>query len=141
MSLDQKEHWMKLLQTISSLGVAALIGLSPVAAMADSLGVYQTTDRKMDFGLDTCGADNKQLCVTLLAARGSALTRQTKPFVGKLAVNKAKPAGRNVWKGSMTVQGYTADGTLTLRPGKNFVMHGCTYVVVCSDFTLIPAKQ
>ena len=130
----------RLLQTISALSVAALIGLSPVAAMADSLGVYQTTDRKMDFGLDTCGADNKHLCVTLLAARGTAVTRQTQPFIGKLAVNQAKPAGHNVWKGSMTVQGYTGSGTLTLRPGTSFVLHGCTYVVVCADFTLIPAK-
>jgi hypothetical protein len=130
----------RLLQTISGLGIAAMIGLSPVAAFADSLGVYQTTDRKMDFGLNTCGADNKHLCVTLLAARGSANVPQTRPFIGKLAVSNAKPVGRNVWKGSMTVQGYTADGTLTLNPGVNFVMHGCTYVVICNDFTLIPAK-
>ena len=131
----------KMLRTIASLTIAALTGLAPVAAFADSLGVYQTTDRKMDFGLDTCGADNKHLCVTLLAARGSADVPQTRPFIGKLAVNAAKPVGNNVWKGSMTVQGYTADGTLTLRPGTNFVMHGCTYVVICNDFTLIPALK
>ena len=133
-----------MLRTISSLGVAALVGLTPVAshaATAQSLGTYQTTDRKMDFALALCGNSGKELCVTLAAARCDAVTPQTHPFIGKYVVDHAKPAGKNVWKGSMTVQGYTADGTLTLHPGKDFVMHGCTYVVMCSDFTLIPAKQ
>jgi len=131
----------KLLSNIAGLAGAALLMLSPVAAFADSsLGVYQTTDRKMDFGLSLCGS-GKDLCVRLLAARGSADVPQTHPFIGKLAVDRAKPVGTNVWKGSMTVQGYTADGTLTLHPGTNFVMHGCTYVVICQDFTLIPALK
>jgi len=62
----------KLLRTVTSLTVAALAGLAPVAAFAETLtpiGVYQTTDRKMDFALATCGSDGKQLCVTLAAAR------------------------------------------------------------------------
>ena len=128
------------LKTISALSAATLIGLSPVAALADPLGVYQTTDRNMDFGLDTCGADNKHLCVTLLAARGTAVTHLTAPYIGKLVVDTATPAGKNVWKGSMSAQGYTGSGTLRLNPGTNFVMHGCTFVVICSDFTLIPAS-
>ncbi len=131
-----------LLRTFSSLSLAALTGLAPVAALAETstpIGVYQTTDRKMDFALALCGNDGKQLCVTLTAARGSADVPQTRPFLGKYVVDHARPAGRNTWKGSMTVQGYTANGTLTLNPGTNFVMHGCTYVVICADFTLIPA--
>ena len=134
----------KLLRTITSLGVVALAGLTPVASYAaatgTSLGTYQTTDRKMDFALALCGNSGKELCVTLTAARGSADVPQTHPFIGKYVVDHAKPAGNNVWKGSMTVQGYTMNGTLTLTPGKSFVMHGCTFVVVCNDFNLIPAQ-
>ena len=131
----------KSLSNLAALSGAALLTLSPVAAFADtSLGVYQTTDRKMDFGLALCGS-GRDLCVTLLAARGTADVPQTHPYIGKLAVDRAKPAGNNVWKGSMTVQGYTGSGTLTLKPGTNFVMHGCVYVVICSDFTLIPALK
>ena len=130
----------KLLRTFIALGAAALMGLSPVAAFANtSLGIYQTTDRKMDYELSLCG-DGTQLCVKLLAARGTAVTAQTKPYIGKFIVNKAKPSGKNKWNGRITIQGYTLDGSLTLRPGKDFVMHGCAYMVICSDFTLIPAK-
>ena len=129
------------LSTFAGIAGAVLVSLSPVAALADtSLGVYQTTDRKMDFGLTLCGS-GKDLCVKLLAARGSADVPQSRPFIGKYAVDRATPAGKNVWKGAMTVQGYTANGTLTLNPGVNFVMHGCTMVVICNDFTLIPALK
>jgi hypothetical protein len=141
---SEDDLMMRLLRTIPGAAVALLAALSPMAAFAETstpIGVYQTTDRKMDFALALCGSDGKHLCVTLAAARGSADTRQTHPFIGKYVVDHAVPAGRNVWKGSMTVQGYTANGTLTLNPGKNFVMHGCAYVVICQDFTLIPALK
>lgn len=111
----------RLLRTIPGAAVAMLAALAPLASYAETstpLGIYQTTDRKMDFALALCGNDGRQLCVTLQDARGSARTKQTRPFIGKYVVDHAKPAGKNVWKGSMTVQGYTADGTLTLSPGK-----------------------
>jgi hypothetical protein len=131
-----------LLSTVAGLGAAALMAAMPVAAIADqSLGIYQTTDRKMDFGLNRCGSSGKNLCVTLLAARGSADVPQVHPYLGKLAVNNATPTGPDRWKGHIVIQGFSGDGTLTLNPGTNFIMHGCTMVVVCADFTLIPALK
>ena len=130
-----------LLRTILSAAVVAAASLSPVAAFADtSLGVYQTTDRKMDYDLRLCGSGNTQLCVMLKDARGTALTKETEKFIGKDIVHNATPAGNNVWKGSVSIAGRTLDGTLILNAGTNFVMHGCLYFVVCSDFTLIPSK-
>ncbi len=129
----------KLLRTIAGVAGVALMSLSPVAALADqSLGMYQTTDRKMDYDLRLCG-NGKQLCVRLTDARGTAITKNTKPWIGKDIVVNANPTGTNAWKGSVTISGYTMNGTLTLHPGTNFVMHGCIYVVACTDFTLIPA--
>jgi hypothetical protein len=133
----------KLLRTVSSLGVAALTCLAPVAALAETItpiGVYQTTDRKMDFALALCGRDERELCMTLTAARGSADIPRTRKFLDKLVVDHAKPAGKNRWRGSMSVSGYTVSGTLKLNPGQSFVMSGCAYIVVCQDFTLIPAE-
>lgn len=131
----------KLLRTISSLAVVALAGLTPVTSYAagQSLGIYQTTDRKMDFALDLCG-NGKQLCVKIAAARGDADSPRVHPYIGKLMVDRANPAGSNVWKGTMDFQGTKLNGSLTLKPGVSFVMHGCAYVVICSDFNLIPAQ-
>ncbi|RYE08496.1 MAG: hypothetical protein EOP22_13190 [Hyphomicrobiales bacterium] len=127
------------LRTIVALGTAAMMSMSPVLA-AESLGIYQTSDRKMDYELNLCGDNGKNLCVTLLAARGSAATGQVKPYIGKHVVSNAKPSGNNKWKGKMRVGQYELNGSLTLTPGKKFVMSGCVYVVICDDFTLIPAE-
>lgn len=127
----------RLLRTAIALGAALLMGASPV--LAKDLGIYQTSDRKMDFGLKTCGSGD-DLCVTLLAARGSAATKQTKPYIGKLVVNKAKASGPNNWRGVMRFGQYDLNGQMRLRPGKNFVISGCVYIVMCQDITLIPAR-
>ena len=134
----EKNAMSGLLKTAVALGAALLMGASP--ALAGSLGVYQTSDRKMDFGLETCGTSDKDLCVTLLAARGSAATKQVKPYIGKLVVNKAKAAGENIWRGTMRFGQYDLDGKMRLRPGKSFVISGCAYLLVCDDIKLIPAK-
>jgi uncharacterized protein (DUF2147 family) len=129
------------LREITALGAVALMSFAPVAARADSvLGVYQTTDRKMDYELSLCGKDEKALCVKLTGIRDTADIPRTRAYLHKYVVDRAKPAGTNRWKGKMNIAGYDLSGSLTLKPGVNFVMSGCAYVVVCDDFTLIPAK-
>lgn len=119
-----------------AFGAALMMSMSPV--LATDLGTFQTSDRKMDFAVATCDGDN--LCVTLLAARGSAATKHIKPWIGKLIVKNAKPAGNNVWRGKVRFGQHELVGALTLRPGKSFKMEGCAYFVICDDITLIPAR-
>ena len=126
-----------MLKNIVALGAALLLTVSPV--LAKDLGIYQTRDRKMDFQLATCGS-GPDLCVKLLKARGSAATRQVKPYIGKLVIKNAKPTGENTWKGVMYFGKYDLSGSMMLKPGKTFVVSGCAYLVVCDDITLIPAK-
>jgi uncharacterized protein (DUF2147 family) len=126
-----------MLNKILALGAVLMMTLSP--AFAEDLGIYQTDDRKMDFQLATCG-NGEDLCVTLLEARGSAATKQVKPYIGKLVVRNARAAGKNTWKGVMRFGKYDVSGTMKLRPGKSFAMSGCVYLVLCDDITLIPAK-
>lgn len=128
---------MKTLTKIAALGAALMISMSP--AGAKELGVFQTTDRKMDFELSTCGSGT-DLCVKLLAARGSAATYQVRPYIGKLVVNKAKSTGENSWRGTFQQGDIKASGRMKLSPGKSFVISGCAYIVLCEDFTLIPAR-
>ncbi len=128
-----------LLRNAVALGAALMMTMSPALA-AEDLGIYQTTDRKMDFGLSTCGSSGKDLCVTLLDARGSAATRQVKPYIGKVVVNRAKPSGKNVWKGTMKFGEFSLSGQMVLRPGKSFKLSGCVFLIACSDFNLIPAE-
>ena len=127
------------LRTIAAVGAAAMMSMGPASAGQD-LGVYQTTDRKMDFHLQTCGNGDRELCVTLTAARGTAATWQETPYIGKLVINRAKPSGNNVWKGKMQFSDYAVSGKMTLNPGQTFVVSGCAMIVICEDFNLIAAK-
>jgi len=126
-----------MLKKMVALGAALMLTISP--ALAKDLGIYQTHDRKMDFQLTTCGG-GEDLCVKLLKARGSAATKQVKPYIGKLVVKNAKPAGENAWKGVMHFGKYDLSGSMKLVPGKSFVVSGCAYLVICDDINLIPAK-
>jgi uncharacterized protein (DUF2147 family) len=126
-----------MLKNVVALGAALMLTMSPV--LAKDLGIYQTSDRKMDFQLTTCGG-GQDLCVKLLKARGKSATKQIKPYIGKLVVKNAKPAGKNTWKGVMRFGKFDLNGSMTLKPGKSFYLSGCVYLVVCEDITLIPAK-
>lgn len=120
--------------------VAGLIAAASPALAETRIGVFQTTDRKMDYLAELCGAGETQLCVTLTAVRDTADIPRTREFLGRYVVDHAKPSGTNRWKGEMTVQGYTVNGTIALNPGQSLVLSGCALVVVCEDFTLIPER-
>ena len=60
-------------------------------------------------------------------------------WVGKKIVDNAEPIGNNKWQGTVTLYGITGFGTLMLHPGVDFKIHGCAYIVVCTDQLLIPA--
>ncbi len=128
----------KLFRNALALGAALAMTMGP-AASAESLGIYQTTDRKMDFDLVFCGKDESRLCVKLLDARGSARVPRVVRMIGKNIVDGARPAGKNKWKGTVHYGGHSMNGTLTLSSTK-FVMAGCAYIVICDDITLIPAE-
>ena len=57
------------LRSIMAAGAALIIGLTPMAAYADrSLGMYQTTDRKMDYQGNPPGLADTRLIDALRAA-------------------------------------------------------------------------
>lgn len=127
------------LRKVAAFAAAAAMMMTP--AMADtSLGIYQYKDGTVDFELFLCGADEKQLCMITLAARGKGLNDRTRPMLGKWVVQGAKPAGENLWKGKLHYLGHTLNGSLQLWPGDKLYMSGCAYVFFCDDLTLYAQK-
>ena len=133
---------IKTLNTFAGLTAAAMMMLMPMAAFADTqLGMYQTEDRLEDYQVSLCGAGGKMLCVKLLALRGKAYSDRAAALIGHNIVDQAKPAGANKWKGKITIEGKTADSTLTLRQGVALDVHACAYVVLCASISLPAAKK
>lgn len=132
---------IRLFNTLAGLTAAAMMSLAPVTAFADTqLGLYQTEDRLEDYQVSLCGAGEKFLCVKLLALRGKAYSDRAGKLIGHNIVDQAKPAGKNKWKGKITIEGKTADSTLTLRQGVALDVHACAYVVLCASISLPAAK-
>lgn len=130
---------ISVLRTMAALAFAAALSATP--ALADtSLGIYQYKDGTVDFEVFMCGADEKELCMKALDARGKGLNDRTRPMLGKWIVQNAKPAGENRWKGKLHYLGHTLNGTLQLWPGDKLYMSGCAYVFFCDDLTLYAQK-
>ena len=130
-----------MLRTAMGLGVAALMAMAPAVSFADTVvGLYQTEDRLEDYQVRLCGPNDSQLCVKLLALRGHDQNKRSMKLIGTDIVDHAKPAGTNVWKGKITIDGKTADATLKLKRDVSLDVSGCAYIVVCADFNLPAAK-
>jgi uncharacterized protein (DUF2147 family) len=132
-----------MLRTLAGLMSAALFAALPAAGFADDqvTGLWQTTDRNMDYRAEMCGKDANQLCVTLTAARACGLTMKTQQYLGKLIVDHAAPNGRNRWRGTAYYNDWTITGDIVLVPGKSLTFSGCVLLVVCGDFMLIPGAK
>jgi hypothetical protein len=128
-------------QLIAAAAVAAFAGMVPAASYADTpLGMYQTADRLEDYSASLCGEGDKYLCIKLLALRGAARSDAGNKLIGTNILNMAKPAGPNKWKGTITIDGKTADSTVTVRKGVALDVHACAYVVLCASISLPVAK-
>ena len=128
-------------QLIAATTVVAVAALTPLATFAETpLGMYQTADRLEDYSASLCGQGDKYLCIKLLALRGAARSDAGNKLIGTNVLNLAKPAGSNKWKGVITIDGKTADATVTLRKGVALDVHACAYVVLCASISLPVAK-
>jgi hypothetical protein len=128
-------------QLIAAAAIVAVAGMSPAASFADTpLGMYQTADRLEDYSASLCGEGDKYLCIKLLALRGAARSDAGNKLIGTNVLNLAKPAGPNKWKGTITIDGKTADSTVTVRKGVALDVHACAYVVLCASISLPVAK-
>ena len=100
-----------LLRKAAATGVAALMGLSAMPAMADELvGVFQTEGGGQDYEVTYCG-DGTQLCGKLVALHGADDTEGNRAFLGTYIVKDMQPTGKNTWKGQITINKNTAAGT------------------------------
>jgi uncharacterized protein (DUF2147 family) len=128
-----------LMRAAAAAAISAAIAMSPVVALADEvIGIFQTWDGAQDYEVSLCG-NGKQLCGKLIALHGDSSAGDTaynRTFLGKYIVEKINPAGPNVWKGLITINTHQANGTATLTPGKELVLYGCAYIVMCAEFKM-----
>jgi uncharacterized protein (DUF2147 family) len=122
-----------------AFGMVAMSFAGVLQVRADELiGIFQTWDGAQDYEVSLCG-NGKQLCGKLVALHGTTAagdTEYNRTFLGKYIVEKINPTGKNVWRGPITINKNTVNGSATLIPGKELVLYGCAYIVMCGEFRM-----
>ncbi len=120
-------------------GLALLVAASmtgPVLAQSATIeGVWQP-DKNSDYEISFCGKDNQQLCLKVLAIRDRMDKPENRPYIGTNIIDKARPVGKNRWRGNLNLFGQSADTTIILQSANTIELKGCLYLVICKSLKL-----
>lgn len=118
--------------------VALTLGVAP--AFASPAGVWDLESKDTRFELALCG-DGSQLCGKLVWLSDVDYNEQYKPYLGKLMANGLRQVKPRVWKGQMSLFGYSMSGTITERSADHLTLNGCAFLVVCKTYEMYRHKD
>jgi len=127
---------MKLVSRLMLFLTLMLAMAGEATAQSAVEGIWRPPDRDSDYDARLCGADNTQLCVKVAALRNGMTKPRYMQYLNTYIVEGAKPAGKNRWKGKMTLWGVTGDVVLTLKSANLLHVRACAYVVICEEIEL-----
>lgn len=119
------------------LALVLAVGMSgaSLAQSLDPTGVW-VAERNSDYSVSLCGADNRALCLELVALRRGMDNKRNRPYLNTLIVDRAKPDGANRWKGKMSIGGQTGDANIVMRGDNDLRIKVCAMLVVCEEYEL-----
>ncbi|HEV7276129.1 MAG TPA: DUF2147 domain-containing protein [Devosiaceae bacterium] len=104
---------------------ALALGLAATPALAaDPTGTWQSTTGESRYKVSFCG-EGGQLCAQLTWLRDDAKTPETLPYLGKHVMQGAVPTAANRWKGSLSYNGDTYKGSVTMVDANALTLKGC----------------
>lgn len=128
-----------LLKTAVALAASLMLAAPAVAQDYSVEGVWTLKDKSSDYRATLCGKNGDRLCFELIALRKGADKPKNRKYLNTRIINEARPAGPNRWKGSISLYGQSANGTLVML-GDTMKVNACAYVVICDEFNLYRVK-
>jgi uncharacterized protein (DUF2147 family) len=126
-----------LFRALTAIVVAGGLSLSAMPVLADEIvGIFQTEDGTQDYEVTLCG-DGTQLCGRLVGLHGAEDNATARQYLGTYIVKNLRKASENVWKGTITFKDKSANGSVTINPGKDLIMSGCAYIFFCANIRLV----
>ena len=114
----------KLTRLAAAFIVTSLAVVPAFAADRSPAGVWQSSDGQASVKVTMCG-DGTQLCAKLTALAGDARTAENLQLLNTYVVERAALADKNVWQGTVHLNGQTADGHITLVSSNTISVSGC----------------
>jgi len=116
----------KLIVFVLSLMLSTMAGFAGDETPA---GAWESTTGESRYKVSMCG-DGTQLCAKLTWLRSDARTAENLQYLNKYVVRGAKASGPNSWKGSVSVNGESATGSITAIGTNKLRLIGCR-IVLC----------
>jgi len=115
---------------IAVAALASLLVTAPVLAVAaDPTGTWQADDGKSRYKITNCGED---LCGKLIWLRDK--DDKNREYLNQTVV-QGSPSAENKWTGTVSLDGGTYDGTLTMTGEDSMKVKGCQGVF-CNTISL-----
>lgn len=117
---------------------AALFGPAMAATIHSPAGVWITNGGESKYELTLCG-DGDDLCAKMIWANDSTLGRKLKRYVGEHMLVTAPRVATQKWRGDITIQGVTVNGSVEILDADNIHVRGCSGLL-CQGVELLRVK-
>lgn len=112
---------------------AALCSLSlaspVIAASSSPVGQWEVTTGEARYSVTTCGPGGKQLCAKLVWLAPEARTEENLALLNTYVVKHAEAIDDNQWAGSVSFEGQSYAGTVTLVSANFLKLKGCSGIL------------
>lgn len=118
---------MTLIKTLAGCALTLSLALPAVAQDPTPVGTWQTTSGESRFSVSYCG-EGEQLCAKLTWLRKDARTPENVALLNTFVVRGAQPTAENKWRGTVTYDGHTVSGSVTLKAPDRLQVTGCQFI-------------
>lgn len=117
------------------LAAFTLAALATAPALASPVGVWEIEMRDSRYNVTMCG-DGTQLCAELIWLGNGADNAENLPYLNTLLIDHASQTKPNQWKGSLSIYGQAAAGTITMVGPDQITLKGCVAFVICRTYQM-----
>lgn len=118
---------MTFTKTLAALALV-LCSIAPAAAQNPTpVGTWQTTTGESRYAVSLCG-DGTELCAKLTWLREDAKSPENLAQLNKFVIRHARSTAENKWQGSVTYEGHTVAGSVTLVSQNRLSLRGCQFI-------------
>lgn len=123
---------------ILSVAAAALLVLAGAGAVqaADPTGLWEPDNRESRYRFVYCGETGTELCAQLVWIQEDKKDARNTKYLGRYMFTNARQIERDVWRGSVALEGLPVRGTLRQSAPDSMALKACAVLLFCETIHL-----
>ncbi|WP_029040682.1 DUF2147 domain-containing protein [Cucumibacter marinus] len=120
------------------LAALVLVLTGVPAAQAENFnphGIWEPPGKEARYRVTLCG-DGSQLCALVVYIRPDQQTERNKKYIGTYLFEKLPRTGPNRWRGQVTLEDTTINGTVEMVGRNELKVTGCVLLVLCDNLVM-----